>query len=198
VDLICEDDDESAVHCFMHHTLPVPLDRSWAIYMCFNDNLYGGGSFMVFHALAAPHAARIRRLRAHVFGDRAYELAARDFVLSAFEHFSLRMSEYGFNDDSCDGALPSQSSFAEPASLSRLTCKAALPLETHLSPSIRSLTLTEWVVDLDALFARRTAPPRRRTFRPPQRSPLHLRVCPARARFTLAAQGAPLVPAWGL
>ena len=42
--------------------------------------------------------------------------------------------------------------FGESPLLARLTYRGALPLETHLSPRIRSLTLAERAVDLDALL----------------------------------------------
>jgi hypothetical protein len=66
---------------------PVPsLRLSCAIYMHDPD----GGGFAEFRAVVAPHATRVRRLHAHLFGDEVY-------------------------DDSRDGVLPAQSSFAEPA-----------------------------------------------------------------------------------
>jgi hypothetical protein len=80
-------------------------------------------------------------------------LAARDFLLPVLEDFSIRMNEYGWRDDTRYGPLPSRESFfGESEFLQRLTFRAALPLTTHLSPTIRSLTLAERVFDLDALL----------------------------------------------
>ena len=141
----------------MHRSRGLPLDISFPIFMREPDG------FAAFRELVAPHAARIRRLHAHVYGDRVFDfyalLAARDFELPVLEHFSIRMSEYGFGDDTCDDVLPAESFFPESGSLDRLTFRAALPLHTQLSPAIRSLTLAERAFDLDALLACLAAAP---------------------------------------
>ena len=148
--VIREEDDECAALCFMHRSRSLPLDISYPIFMPEPDG------FAAFRELVAPHAARIRRLHAHVHGDRVFDfyalLAARDFSLPALEHFSVRMSEYGFRDDTCDDVLPAECFFPESESLARLTFRAALPLHTQLSSAIRSLTLAERAFDLDALL----------------------------------------------
>jgi hypothetical protein len=113
--------------------------------------------FVFFQSLVIPHAIRIRHLHVDVYGDRAYDfyclLAARDFLMPVLEHFSIRMNEYGWRDDSHQGPLPSRESFfGESEFLERLTFRSALPLSTQLSPTIRSLTLAERVFDLDALL----------------------------------------------
>jgi hypothetical protein len=69
------------------------------------------------------------------------------------------VSEYGFDNDSSDGVLPRESFFSESVLLARLTFRGALPLETHLSPAIRSLTLIEHSVDLDVLLGFLAAAP---------------------------------------
>ena len=67
--------------------------HSWAIYMD-----YSSSSSPAFLFLVAPHAARPPPPRAL--------LMTLDFPLPSLEHSSLRMSEYGFVDDSRDGVLP--------------------------------------------------------------------------------------------
>jgi len=141
----------------MHRSRNLPLDISYPVFMREPDG------FAAFRELVAPHAPRIRRLHAHIYGDRVFDfyalLAARDFELPALEHFSIRMSEYGFRDDTCDHVLPAQSFFPESESLDRLTFRSALPLHTQLSSAIRSLTLAERAFDLDALLACLAAAP---------------------------------------
>jgi len=62
-----------------------------------------------------------------------------------------------FPDDSCiDGPL---SFFNESKFLMELTFRGALPLQTHLLPTIRSLTLVDRVVDLDELLCCLAATP---------------------------------------
>ncbi len=89
-----------------------------------------------------------------VYGNRMYDfyrsLAACDLVMPALQHFSIMMIKYGFPDDSrFDGPL---SFFDKSKFLTELTFRGALPLQTHLSPIIRSLTLADRVVDLDKLL----------------------------------------------
>jgi hypothetical protein len=68
------------------------------------------------------------------------------------EHFSIRVSEYGFDNDSSNRVLPHESFFSESVLLARLMFCGALPLETHLSPAIHLLMLIEHSVDLDMLL----------------------------------------------
>jgi hypothetical protein len=68
------------------------------------------------------------------------------------KHFSIQVSEYGFDNDSSDGVLPCESFFSESVLLACLMFHGALPLETHLSPTICSLTLIEHSIDLDVLL----------------------------------------------
>ena len=75
------------------------------------------------------------------------------------EHFSIQVSEYGFDNNSSDGVLPCESFFSESVLLARLMFRDALPLETHLFPAIRSLTLIEHSVDLDVLLGFLAAAP---------------------------------------
>lgn len=140
-----------AAQCFMERSKNAKLDVSVLLDMREPDD------FVIFQSLVMPHAIRIRRLHVDVYGDRAYDfyclLAARDFLMPVLEHFSIRMNEYGWRDDSLQGPLPSRESFfGESEFLERLTFRSALPLSTHLSPTIRSLTLAERVFDLDALL----------------------------------------------
>jgi len=149
--VIREDDDIFAAQCFMERSRYAKLDLSVLIDMREHDD------FLIFRSLAIPHAMHIRRLHVDVYGDRAYDfyclLAARDFLMPVLEHFSIRMNEYGWRDDTRHGPLPSHESFfGESEFLEQLTFRAALPLPTHLSPTIRSLTLAERVFDLDALL----------------------------------------------
>jgi hypothetical protein len=123
------------------------LDVSWSVYM-------QQEGVRMLEVAFAHHASRIRRLHVVVYGERVCDfyrsLAACDIVLSALEHFSIIMIEYGFPDDShVDGPLDF---FGESEFLSTLTFRAALPLQTQLSPAIRSLTLADRVVDLDTLL----------------------------------------------
>ena len=80
-------------------------------------------------------------------------LAKRDFLLPGLEHFSIRMNQSGWYDDTQYGPLPSpESFFGESEFFERLTFRAVLPLATHLSGTIKSLTLADRVFDLDALL----------------------------------------------
>ncbi len=131
----------------MERSRGMKLDVSFPVYM-HQEGIKG------FQAAVAHHASRIRRLHVVVYGDRVYDfyrsLAACDLVMPALEHFSIIMIEYGFPDDShVDGPL---SFFDESEFLTELTFRGALPLQTHLSPAIRSLTLADRVVDLDELL----------------------------------------------
>ena len=144
---IREDDPFFAAQCFMERSGHMKLDVAWPVYM-----QQEGVSML--EAAFAHHASRIARLQVVVFGERACDfyraLAACDLVLSALEHFSIIMIEYGFPDDSrLDGPLDF---FADSEFLNTLTFRAALPLQTQLSPTIRSLTLADRVVDLDTLL----------------------------------------------
>jgi hypothetical protein len=75
------------------------------------------------------------------------------------KHFSIQVSEYGFNNDSSNGVLPRESFFGESVLLACLTFHGALPLETHLSPAICSLMLVEHSIDLDVLLGFLAAAP---------------------------------------
>jgi hypothetical protein len=147
--VIREDDDVFAARCFMERSKNMMLDVSFVIDM-------RGEGFQEFQFVVAPYASRIERLHVEVYGDRVYDfyclLAARDFEMPALEHFSIRMIEYGFQDDSRDGPLQEGPFFRASEPLKRLTFRAALPLQTQFSPAIRSLTLAERVFDLDALL----------------------------------------------
>ena len=68
------------------------------------------------------------------------------------EHFSIWVSEYSFDNDSSNRVLPRELFFSESVLLARLTFRGALPLETHLSPAIRLLTLIEHSVILNMLL----------------------------------------------
>jgi len=81
----------------MHRPLFMPLDLSCAIYVD-----YSGSSFATFLSLVAPHDARPQPPRARLWRL----LVTLDFPLPSLEHFSLRMSECSFIDDSRDGILP--------------------------------------------------------------------------------------------
>lgn len=145
---IREDDPFFAAQCFMDRSGHMKLDVSWPVYM-------QQEGVCMLEAAFAHYAARIWRLHVVVYGDRVCDfyrsLAACDLVLFALEHFSIIMIEYGFPDDSrVDGPLDF---FDESEFLSTLTFRAALPLQTQLSPAIRSLTLTDRVVDLDTLLS---------------------------------------------
>ncbi|KAI0291264.1 hypothetical protein BC826DRAFT_485188 [Russula brevipes] len=98
--VIREDDDVFAAKCFMERSKNMMLDVSFVIDM-------RGKGFREFQFVVAPYASRIKRLHVEVYGDRVYDfyclLAARDFEMPALEHFSIRMIEYGFQDDSRDG-----------------------------------------------------------------------------------------------
>lgn len=151
---IHEDDNFGAAQCFMERSLNRKLDVSFPVYM-------RQEGIRRFQAAVAQHASRIRRLHVFVYGDRVLDfyrsLAACDLVMPALEHFSIVMIEYGFPDDSrADGPL---SFFDESECLTELTFKGALPLQTHLSPAIRSLTLADRVVDLDVLLGCLAAAP---------------------------------------
>ncbi|KAI9507125.1 hypothetical protein F5148DRAFT_1285609 [Russula earlei] len=145
--VIREDDEVFAAQSFLERSLNMPLDVSFRLDMRMPAK---------FRSFVAPHASRIARLHMHVFGDRVFDfyslLATRDFVMPALERFSIRMSEYRFQDDSHDCVLPPSSFFPESESLTHLTFRSALPLQTHLSPAIRSLILSDRAFDLDALL----------------------------------------------
>jgi len=147
--VIREDDNPPTARRISARSRNLPLDLSFRLFM-------RSGGFSAFRAFVAPLAPRITRLHVHVIGDRVFDFyhllaTKRPFAMPALEHFSVRMSEYGFQDDSGDCTLPPFSKSAE--CLSRLTFRSALPLQTHLSPAIRSLILAERVFDLDALLA---------------------------------------------
>jgi len=89
-----------------------------------------------------------------IYGDRVYNfyrsLAACNLVMPALQHFSIMMIKYRFpNDSRFDSPL---SFFDESEFLTELMFRGVLPLQTHLSPVIRSLTLADRVVDLDELL----------------------------------------------
>ena len=135
----------------MERSRHAKLDVSFVIDMRMPDDLAILGSLVI------PHATRVQRLHLDVFGDRAYDfyqmLANRDFLLPGLEHFSIRMSHTGWHDDTQYGPLPSpESFFGESEFFERLTFRAVLPLPTHLSGNIKSLTLADRVFDLDALL----------------------------------------------
>lgn len=149
--VIREEDDVFAAQCFMERSRHAKLDVSFIIDMRAPDD------FLILRSLVIPHATRIRRLHLVVFSDRAYdfyrELAKRDFLLPGLEHFSIRMNQPGWHDDTQYGPLPSRESFfGESEFFNRLTFRAVLPLSTHLSGTIKSLTLADRVFDLDALL----------------------------------------------
>jgi hypothetical protein len=149
--IIREEDDVFSAQCFMKRSRHAKLDVSFAI------DMSTPGDFAILRSLAIPHALRIRRLHLDVFGERAYdfyrELAKRDFLLPCLEHFSVRMNQPGWQDDNQYGPLPSRESFfGESEFFERLTFRAVLPLPTHLSSTIKSLTLADRVFDLDAML----------------------------------------------
>ena len=152
---IREDDNFCAALCYLERSQNMKLDVSFPVYM-------QQEGLKVLQAVVAHHASRIRYLHVEVYGDRVcdfyHSLAmSRDLVMPALEHFSITMIEYGFPDDTpVDGPLRF---FDESASLTELTFRGALPLQAHLSPAIRSLTLTDRVVDLDALLGCLAAAP---------------------------------------
>jgi len=149
--VIREEDDIYSARCFMERSRHAKLDVSFIIDMSEPDD------FVILRSLVTPHAMRIRRLHVDVYGDRVYDfycrLAERDFLLPGIEHFSIRMNENGWNDDTRYGPLPSRESFfGESEFLERLTFRSVLPLPTHLSRTIKSLILSGRVFDLDALL----------------------------------------------
>ena len=149
--VIREEDDLFLARCFMKRSRHAKLDVSFVI------DMRTPGDFGILRGLVIPHALRIRRLHLDVFGDRAYdfyrELAKRDFLLPCLEHFSIRMNQPGWHDDNQYGPLPSRESFfGESELFERLTFRAVLPLPTHLSGTIKSLTLADRVFDLDAML----------------------------------------------
>ncbi len=149
--VIREQDNMFAAQCFMERSRRAKLDVSIIIDMLQPDD------FVVFQSLVMPHATRIRRLHVDVFGDRAYDfyrlLAKRDFLMPGLEHFSIRMTEYGWHDYADDDPLLSRESFfSESDFLERLTFRSVLPLPTLLSCNIKSITLSDRVFDLDALL----------------------------------------------
>ena len=142
-----EDDTFCAAQCFMERSRSTKLDVSWPVYMQ-QEGIRG------FQAVLAHHATRIWRLHVVVYGDSICDfyrsLATCDLVMPALEHFSIIMIEYGFPEDTrVDAPL---NFFDESEFLTTLTYRAALPLQTHLSPAIRSLTLADRVIDLDTLL----------------------------------------------
>jgi hypothetical protein len=149
--VIREEDDVFTAECFMDRSRHAKLDVSFVIDMREHDD------FVMLRNLVIPHASRIRRLHLDVFSDRAYDfyrmLADRDFLLPGLEHFSIRMNQPGWHDDTQYGPLPSRESFfGESEFFEQLTFRAVLPLSTHLSGTIKSLTLADRVFDLDALL----------------------------------------------
>jgi hypothetical protein len=149
--VIREEDDVFTAECFMDRSRHAKLDVSFVIDMREHDD------FVMLRNLVIPHASRIRRLHLDVFSDRAYDfyrmLADRDFLLPGLEHFSIRMNQPGWHDDTQYGPLPSRESFfGESEFFERLTFRAVLPLPTHFSGTIKSLTLADRVFDLDALL----------------------------------------------
>ncbi|KAI0301763.1 hypothetical protein B0F90DRAFT_1717600 [Multifurca ochricompacta] len=158
--IIREDDDIQAAQCFMQRSKSMPLDVSTPVYMR-QDGL------KAFHSIVAPHASRIRRLHIVVYGDRVYDfyrsLSACGFKMPLLEHFSIHMIEYGFPDDSRDGGggslPPLHSLLNDSQSLTQLTFRGALPLQTDFSSAITSLTLADRVFDLDALLGCLAAAP---------------------------------------
>lgn len=149
--VIREEDAVFTAECFMDRSRHAKLDFSFIIDMREPED------FVILRNLVIPHASRIRRLHLDVFGDRAYDfyrmLAKRDFFLPGLEHFSIRMNQPGWHDDTQYGPLPSRESFfGESEFFEQLTFRAVLPLPTHLSGTIKSLTLADRVFDLDALL----------------------------------------------
>ena len=149
--VIREEDDVFAAQRFMERSRHARLDVSFII------NTRAPDDFVILRSLVIPHATRIQRLHLDVYGDRAYDfyhmLANRDFLLPGLEHLSIRMNQAGWHDDTQYGPLPSRESFfGESEFFERLTFRAVLPLPTHLSGNIKSLTLAERVFDLDALL----------------------------------------------
>ena len=149
--VIREEDDVFTAQCFMERSRRAKLDVSFIV------NMRAPDDFSILRNLVIPHAMRIRRLHLDVYSDRAYDfyrkLADRDFLLPGLEHFSIRMNQPGWHDDAQYGPLPSRESFfGESEFFERLTFRAVLPLPTHLSDTIKSLTLSDRVFDLDALL----------------------------------------------
>lgn len=149
--IIREEDHVRAAECFMERSRHAELDFSFII------DMRTPGDFVILRNLVIPHATRIRRLHIDVYSDRSYEfyrmLAERDFLLPGLEHFSIRMNQPGWYDDTHYGPLPSRESFfGESEFFERLTFRAISPLPTHLSGTIKSLTLADRVFDLDALL----------------------------------------------
>jgi hypothetical protein len=139
----------------MERSRSMKLDVSFPVYM-HQEGIKG------LQAAVAHHASRIRHLHVVVYGDRVCDFyrslaVSCNLVMPALEHFSILMIEYGFPDDTrVDGPL---NFFDESEFLTELTFRGALPLQTHLSPAIRSLTLADRVVDLDALLGCLAAAP---------------------------------------
>ncbi|KAF8504902.1 hypothetical protein F5888DRAFT_802940 [Russula emetica] len=149
--VIREEDSVSAAERFMERSRHAKLDVSFII------DMHAPDDFVILRNLVIPHATRIRRLHLDVYGDRAYDfyrmLADRDFLLPGLEHFSIQMNQSGWHDDTHYGPLPSRESFfGESEFFERLTFRAVLPLPTHFSGTIKSLTLADRVFDLDALL----------------------------------------------
>jgi hypothetical protein len=133
----------------MERSQNIMLDVSFPIFMRVEG-------FKIFQAAVMPHASRIRRLHVGVYGDRVFDfyrlLAEGDVMMPALEQFSIRMIEDGFPDDSHDERLPQPCLFGESEFLTELTFRGALPLKSHLSPAIRSLTLADRAFDLDNML----------------------------------------------
>jgi hypothetical protein len=125
------------------------LDVSFPVFM-------RGEGFKIFQDTVAPYASRFRRLHVAVYGERVFDfyhlLTKCDLVMPALEHFSIRMYESGFPDNSRDEEL-CQFFLDELDSLTELTFRGALPLREHLSHTIRSLTVADRVFDLDEMLA---------------------------------------------
>jgi hypothetical protein len=68
------------------------------------------------------------------------------------KHFSIWVSEYGFDNNSSDRVLPRELFFSKSVLLTCLTFHGTLLLKTHLSPAIRLLMLVEHSIDLNALL----------------------------------------------
>ena len=150
--VIREEDDVFAATTFMERSNDLMLDVSFQVSM-------RNEGFKIFQDTVEPYASRFRRLHVGVYGDRVFDfyhlLAECDLVMPALEHFSIRMYEFGFPDNSHDEELLrlSQCFFNQLESLTELTFRGALPLQEHLSHTIRSLTIADRVFDLDEMLA---------------------------------------------
>ncbi|KAH9976368.1 hypothetical protein BGW80DRAFT_1293311 [Lactifluus volemus] len=150
--VIRESDDFLAATTFMERSNNLVLDVSLQV-------IISDGEFKKFHDIVTPHASRFRRLHVVVHGYRVfdfyYSLSECDLVMPALEHFSIRIIEYGFEDDRSDEErLPlCQRFFDQLESLTELTFRGTLPLREHLSHSIRSLTIADRSFDLNEVLA---------------------------------------------